>query len=105
MKGQVESVSEFKARVAAMLSTEPKIREGQEVWYAMQEEWGGTAEQERFAWRFNRASWNPFHDDAHIPAFLAAAVEAGVLKADPPVPAVRHLAEDILRKRSDGHVH
>jgi hypothetical protein len=79
----VETVGEFRARVAAQLLSASKIREGQGVWYAMQEEWGGAAEQEQFAWRFNRASWNPFHDDAHIPAFIAAAVEAGVLRADP----------------------
>ena len=75
-----ESVSEFMARVASMMQAEPKVRAGQQHWYATQGDWGGSLAQEAWGWRIKGTCCDPFHNDANIPAFLAAAVEAGVLR-------------------------
>lgn len=75
-----ETVSEFKARVAAMMQAEPKVRVGQQHWYATQDDWGGSPEQEAWGWRIKGTCCDPFGDDSRIHAFLAAAVAAGVLR-------------------------
>ena len=76
-----ETVSEFKARVARWRKRYFAEREGTAVFLAMAAEtYGATLEQARFAGRLSGSEIDPFHNDANIPAFLAAAVEAGVLR-------------------------
>jgi len=83
-----ETVSEFRARVARLLERHPEWREGQAYMSAMALcRLGATVRQRRFADRVFEyvlrgigGNIDPFHNDANIPAFLAAAVEAGVLR-------------------------
>ena len=82
-----ETVSEFKARVARLRERHPEWREGQACMSAMALcRLGATGRQRRFADRvFDYtlrgigSNIDPFHNDANIPAFIAAAVSAGVL--------------------------
>ena len=77
-----ETVSQFKERVAAMMQDEPKVMAGQQHWYATQDDWGGSPEQEAWGWSIKGTDADPFGDDSRIEAFLTAAVAAGVLRAD-----------------------
>lgn len=77
-----ETVSEFRQRVAAMMQDEPKVMAGQQHWYATQDDCGGSPEQEAWGWDIKGTRCDLFGDDSRIDAFLAAAVAAGVLRAD-----------------------
>ena len=83
-----ETVSEFKARVARLRAECPAWREGQAHFNAMAvAEFGPSSDQIQFceivldaAPRGSSCPIDPYHNDANIAAFLAAAVEAGVLR-------------------------
>lgn len=79
----VEAVSEFKARVARLRERNPEWRDGQAHFNAMgYPSLGASPKQAKWAWGSGIAASeiDPFTDDTRIPAFLAAAVEAGVLR-------------------------
>lgn len=84
----VETVSEFKARVQRVRERYPQWLEGTAVWNAMGSHFMasdvlGSPEQAVWARRIAGGDDDPFHDNRRIPAFIAAAVKAGVLRADP----------------------
>ena len=82
----VETVSEFKARVQRVRMERSHWREGQAYWLAMwfQEATNATPEQARWANSLDVSSvaFCPLYDNRRIPAFIAAAVKAGVLRED-----------------------
>lgn len=77
-----ETVSQFRQRVARLRSSYA-WRDGQAHYNAARCGFGGSQDQD--AWLHDEVDNNgserdPFHNDANIPAFLAAAVAAGVLR-------------------------
>lgn len=82
----VETVGEFKARVNRLRKLYPHWRKGQTFWNAMafpdpaeatpgQKKWVQSLEGPRIA-------FDPYFDDSKIPAFIDAALKAGVLRED-----------------------
>jgi len=77
----IETVTAFLARVEAGVAAKPGLRRGQVAWNRMGFMlYGATQEQVSFALNVAVGELDPFHDDARLPAFLAAAVKAGVLR-------------------------
>ena len=79
-----ETVSQFKERVARLRERNPEWRDEQAYFNALgYPSLGSSVAQVKWAWKLDFASGaEPFFDDSRIDAFLAAAVAAGVLRAD-----------------------
>jgi len=80
----VETVGEFRARAWHCGLVAQSFTRGQAVWYcANLHLYGATDRMIEWSESVENGDLDPFHDDSRIPAFIAAAVEAGVLRADP----------------------
>jgi hypothetical protein len=78
---KTETVTAFLARVDRVQPDYPLWRRGQVVYNCLWHEgFGATGEQADFVRFVDQDTEDPFHDDSRIPAFISAAVSAGVLR-------------------------